>query len=305
MTVSVTLQTLVNRAQLDILDAGGQGKRVVMGSSALTATDTATFTLTDATGVSVTDVIEFGDELVLITAKSVDATPVFTCSRGYFNSTAATHAAGDVGHVNPTYPRVKIAEAVRRSFARLEALGVYLVKSVTKSMADTDLYYCEMPTDTREVLQVLYWADAGDGRLYEISKWEYFDNMPTTKFTTGKALNLPLYSDEADEFEVVYRASYRWSTYPSDPVAASTIEIPEGAEDLPALYAAAFLVSGREVSRQQIDKAEEWTQTASSGQGAGAGLVRARWQEFYRALDEARRLDRRPQPILIRRRPRL
>lgn len=302
-TLSVTLQTLVNRAQLDLVDAGGQGKRVVMGANALADASDTTFELVDGASVSITDVIEFEDELVLITDKSADAVPVFTCSRGYFNSAAVAHSAGTPGHVNPTYPRVKIAEAIRRSFTRLEALGVPLIKSVTKSRV-AGFAYVEMPADTRDVLDVLYWGE--DGKLYHITRgWEFFDYLPTGKFSTGKAINLPKVAEDEDEFEVIYRAPYRWSTHPADPLAASTIDIPEGAEDLPALYAAAFLVSSREISRAEIDRAQEWTETAPIGQGSTGALVRARWQEFYRALDEARRLAKIPQPILVRPRSRL
>lgn len=303
--VTITLETLVNRAQFDLVDAGGQGKRVVIASDDLADASDTTFTLTDASGINVTDVIEFGDELVLITDKSSDATPVFTCSRAYFNTTAVAHVAGTVGHANPTFPRRKIAEGIRRAFSRMDALGVVLVKSVTKSRV-TDLAYCEMPTDTREVLEVLYWSDDGTGKLYHLFKgWEFFDNMPIAKFSSGKALNLPLILEDEDEVEVLYRAAYRWSSYPTDPSGSDTIDIPEGCDDLPALYASAWLVSGREIGRTEIDRAEEWTQTASTGQGASAAVVRARWQEFYRALDEARRLNKVPTNILIRPRSKL
>lgn len=300
-TLSLTLDTLIARAQVDLVDPGGQGKRVVMGSTALTTTGATTFTLSDATGVNVTDVIEWDSELVLITAKTDDATPVFTCSRGYYNTTAATYAAGQVGHVNPTYPKRKIAEAIRRSFPRLEAMGVPLIKSTTVNRVE-DYSYVEAPSDCRELLQVLYFGT--DGRTIELGGWEFFDNLPTGTFSTGKTVNLGNYVADDDDLILVYRAPYRWSTHPSDPSGSSTIDVPEGAEDLPALYAAAWLVSSREIERSQIDRAEEWNQSAMQDRGQSGALVRAKWQEFYRALDEARRLNKQPQPILFKRRPR-
>lgn len=298
--LTLTLGDLVNRVQLDILDTGGQGKRVVI-SQAITTSSQTTFTLADATGVNITDLIELGDELMLVTAKSSDPTPVITVARGYFHTVAGTYAINSVAYVNPRYPRVKIAEAVKRSFSRIDAMGVHLLKSSTVNRV-ADHAYTEMPVDCRDVLQVLYWGT--DGRLLELTGWRYYDDLPVAKFSTRKALNLPNYIEDTDELEVVYRAAYRWSTYPDPPVAASTIQIAEGCEDLPVLYASALLVSNREISRMEIDRSEEWNQSAMTGQGQSTALVRAKWQEFYRALDEARRIPRIPTPIIFHRRPR-
>jgi hypothetical protein len=299
--LTLTLGELIDRALMDLVDPGGQGRQVVLGSDALSTTSDTQFTLVDADGVNQTDVVEFGSELVLVTEKSADADPILTVSRGYYTTTAAVHAAGTVGHVNPTYPRKRIAEAIRRSFGRLEALGVPVIKTSTVTR-EAGYSYAEMPGECREVYEVLYWGD--DGRLLVLDGWAFHDNLPTSKFSTGKSLNLPNYVADADELEVKYRAAYRWSEHPVAPTEASTIQIPEGAEDLPALYAAAWLVSSREISRSDIDRAEEWSQTAPFERGQSSTLVRAKWQEFYRALDEARRLNPMPQPITYRRRPR-
>jgi hypothetical protein len=297
MTVTVTLAQLIDRTMFDLAAPGEQGKQVVIGSTALTTTAATTFTLTDGTNINVSDVAEFGDELVLITGKTDDAVPVFTAARGYYGSTAATHAAGTIGLVNPTFPRRRIAEAIRRAFPRLEALGVPLVQSTTLNR-EVGLAYCQLPVDCREVYQVMYWGT--DGRLYHLNGWEQFDDVPTAKFSTGKILNLPRYLEDTDDIEVIYRAPYRWSTYPSDPDGDATITVPEGAEDLPSLYAAAWLTSNREVSRLEIDRSEEWGRTEQVQRGVTAALVRAKWQEFYRSLDEARRLNRTPTPIIYR-----
>jgi hypothetical protein len=304
--LTLTLGQLVDRTLFDLVDPGGQGRRVVMGSTALTTTGATSLTLADSNGVNPTDVIEFGSELVLVTTKSDAATPVLTVSRGYYMTTAATYAEGQVGHVNPTYPRRKIAEAIRRSFSRLEALGVPLIKEDTLNTADVDdtaQYYVELPADCREVVEVRW--QATDGRVWRLDGWEFFDYLPSAISTTGKGINLGRYVTEDDDIEVVYRAPYRWSTYPTDPTEAATITVPEGAEDLPALYAAAWLASSREISRSEIDRSDEWNKAAMSERGQSSALVRAKWQEFYRALDEARRLNPLPQNLVYKRRPRL
>lgn len=300
-TVTKTLDALIDQTIYDLMAPGEQGLRVVPAAD-IGASDT-TFSLVDASGVNPTDVIEFGNELMLISAKSSDATPVFTASRGYYGTTPAAHtAASTVGHVNPQHPRIRIAEAIKRSLTRLHALGLPLVKSVTDSR-ETDLSYIALDDDVLEVYRVLYWGT--NGRLIELDGWEFYESLPSAKFTNGKALNLPLYVANADELEIVYRAPYRWSTHPSAPAGDSTIELPEGAEDLPSLYAAAWLMSSVEMSRADLNRSEEWGRTEQFERGQSSALVRAKWQEFYRALDEARRVNVIPTPIHYKNRPKL
>ena len=124
ITTSVTLGTLVDRTMLD-LAGHADVPQVVSLTAALAAAD-LTFQLTDAGNVRVSGIIEFESELVLVTAVSDDAVPVITVSRGYYGTTAADHATSVPGFINPLYSRHRVAEAIRRSLSRLEALGVPL-----------------------------------------------------------------------------------------------------------------------------------------------------------------------------------
>jgi hypothetical protein len=286
-TVSVSLGTFVDRALLDLESPTERGRRVVL-TDALTAVSTdTTFTLSDAENVYVTDIIEFGSELLLVSAKSDDATPIFTCSRGYYGTTVAAHALQDVGTVNPAYPRIRVAEAVRRSFPRIEAFGVPLI-ATTSGNPETGLLYMELPSGCREVLSVTYHGT--DGRLRELGGWRAHLDVPVGVSSTGKILNLPLIVEDEDDINITYRSAYRWSTYPTAPTEAATISIMEGGEDLPALYAAAWMIGAREISRQDLDRSEEWGANEMVKNGVSATLLRTKWQEFYRSLDEARRL---------------
>lgn len=285
--LSRTLTQFVDAAKIDLQQPAEEGLRVVLSAD---ITDAATtFELTDAdAAVNVSDLIEFGDELVLVTAKSADASPVYTVARGYYNSTAAAHtAATDIGVVNPQFPRIQIIEGVKRAFTRLDALGVPLVESATYTISTASDYDLELPAGTREVFSVMY-VDTTD-RIQELDGWRFHQDLPTGTYTNGNSLRLPRYVKNGWTLHVTYRSPYRWSTYPSEPVAASTIDIPEGAVDLPSLYAAAYCISRREVSRQDIDRADEWAAQEAT-RGSGPAIARLMWQEFYRSLDEARRV---------------
>lgn len=279
-TVTVTLADMVDRALLELESATEVGSTVVLGTD-LDAGSTE-FELSSGSLV-VSDVVQFADELVQVTAVSDDPSPIYTVARGFYTSDAVAHSTNAVGTRNPQYPRVRVKEACRRSIMRLEAMGVALVKSTTGSREAGEQIF-ELPSDVVEVLQVLY-SQPTTGYLLPLDQWRHF---PTTSYsTTGQALRLPNYLLDTDEIEVVYRAAYTWD--PALTASAPAIELPAVAEDLPSIYAVAWMLSGREISRTQIDRSQEWSETEPARGGVSNALLRIKWQDFYRSLDEALR----------------
>lgn len=283
--LSVAMSTLIDRSLTELQPPSSQGLRVSLAAG-IGSSDT-TLTLVDATAVNTNDLIEFGSELLMVTAKTTDQVPVLTVSRGYYRSTPGVHALGAVGEVNPAYPRVRVAEAIRRSFARLEALGLPLVVAATMNRVP-GLRHVVLPPDTREVLRVSYIGT--NGQWLDLPFWKFISNVPFGKVSTGNLLELWRGVADDDDVEVAYRVPYRWSTHPAVPTEAATIEIQEGAEDLPAVYAAAWLVGAREISRQQLEQSTEWNVGEPSRGGISTSFLRLKWTDFYRSLDEAKRL---------------
>lgn len=286
-TTSVTLESLIDSTLFELEGASEKARPVVIGSTALSTVGAIDFTMSSGSA-SVSDIIEFGSELVLITSKSADTTPIYRCSRGYYNTTAAVHAEGTVGMVNPPYPRRRVADAINRCLPRLEALGVPLIAGQVL-VRETGLRYVALPAGIRRVLQVLY-INATSGRVLELDGWRVFNSIDTDLSASGQVLHLPQYVVDDDELQVIYQAPYAWSDSPAFPGETATVSLPVGATDLPASYAAAWLVSAREVSRQELDRSEEWARLEPLRGGGSGALVRAKWQEFYRALDEAQRV---------------
>lgn len=284
-TTSVTLGTLVDRALYELEAPAERGAPLVMGSNHLENTTDTDFTLSVGE-LSASDIVEFGSELVLVTAKSADVTPIYTCSRAYYGTTAAIHAAASLGSKNPQFARRRVADAIDRALPRLEALGVPMIVSATVSRV-AGLRQVELPAAVRQVLQVLY-VNTTSGRILELDGWFAYDTVPTAVSSTGKILMLPWYVLDDDDLHLVYSTPYAWTgAYPDE---AATVTLPVGAEELPSSYAAAMMIAGREVSRQELDRAEEFSRTSPLQQGSGGALVRATWQNFYRSLDEVRRV---------------
>jgi hypothetical protein len=283
-TITVTLGSLIDTTLFEMEAAAERGRPVTLGTT-ISEVDNE-FIL--STGVAqVSDVIEFGSELVLVTARSDAQNPMYTVQRGYYGSIAVAHTIGALGITNPQFSRRRVAEAINRSFPRLESLGVHPVESAVIYRTEGKRQLV-LPEDAREVLQIVY-INSDTGRVVPIGAWNAYGTVDPTVSATGRLVHLPPFIADDDELHVVYQVPYEWTgeAFPSE---AAQVKLPRGAQDLPASYAAAWLTSAREVSRQELDRSEEFGRTVPLTNGGGAGLVNAKWREFYRALDEARRI---------------
>lgn len=287
LSVTKTLDSLVDDALAEIARYDERGYRVLTTSDMSDTTGT-TLSIDNGLRVSASDVIEVDNELMLITATSADPNPILTVSRGYDGTTAATHTSGTPGTVNPMFARRRIARWVVRAFARLEAKGIFNVVSTQLYRTAGEEYFV-LPGDCRDVIRVGYMDSYGRFEP-KIDGWRFFDDMPTTLIPSGRIVRLPRFLADTDQLIVTYRAPYRWSNYPADPDGSSTISMPESTQDLPPMYAACCAATGREMSRQDIDRSAEWNRSQGYTSGISTGLVRQKWQEFYQAVDDARRL---------------
>src|SRR5690554_6143907 len=102
----LTMSEVIDEALDRLYVVTKRPRRVKLGANALSADpNDRTFTLEEGSDlVGNTTVLEFGSELVLVTNKSDDSTPVYTCDRGYEGTTVAAHNTADDGLVNPIYP---------------------------------------------------------------------------------------------------------------------------------------------------------------------------------------------------------
>lgn len=287
-TIEVSLGTLVDRA-LEELRSQYEVGRPLVRSDSLTPEDNQ-FTL--SASVNVGDVLEFGAELMLVTNKTTGTTPTYTVYRGWDNTEATVHDPNEAGFVNPTFSRKAAASGVKRSLTCIESTqaGLMFLKTETYTpVADpfdtsTGLLVVELPEETRDVLYVRH-------GLLDVRRTRFLDNVSILTYETGKVLALPLGWDATMTVDVTREVPYRWSSYPDEPTEDDTIEMPEGCDYLPSSYATAWVISGREVSRTEIDRSEEWNRTEPTRGGVAQSVVRDKWQQFYRKLDEARRLN--------------
>lgn len=284
---TLTLDELIEET-LDLLVRGSERPAVVtIGATALDDEMSTQFTLS-AGSLNVTDLVEFGDELLLVTSVSSDSTPVHTASRAYMGSTAVGgHPTGTSGSKNPAFPRYQVARAVRHGLSSLNAWVPNLREEVKAVEQGKPFVLFDPDEDGYEVVEVfrVRYVHTTTFRITEIGGWEFFDH--DTSAVEGKALMLPSWVE--DDTELVITLQTPWEFDDND-----EIRVPLGCSDLLPLYAAARLATGRELSRVDIDKVEEWNHEAAIRQGVNQRLIRDLWAEYYRRVDEVRRVQNVP-----------
>jgi hypothetical protein len=280
------------------LNAGGFDlpQMLSVGTNALVNANDTTLTLVG--NAEVGDYLEFpGGEVAAVVAKSTDADPVYTLSRGLVGTpnVGAVPTNTSVAR-NPQFWRWEMRRHVLDWFNKAPALlPLSRVMEITTAPPDPVV---ELPSETIDVGAVETW----DGQRYRrVGGWRILHNVPSSVSSTTVALRLPASlvtwpSTPGRSILVTYHVRYQWTPGGKVPTSeSSTVSMNIGSEACPSLFAAAMLASGREYSRLQLDRAEEWFNEESVRSGANLRITTLLWQHYYRALDDARkvlRLDR-------------
>ena len=299
-TTTVTLGTLIDDTLEMLYRTSERPFQITVGSNALDDAADTGLTVDDATRVQMTDVLEFGSELCLITAKSSDATPVLTVARGYAGTAASGgQPTSTVALINPPWPRNSISSYISRCLNSL--MNAHLPSLVTESMTRvTNLQYITMPETCMRVYSMRHLISQ-TGRIMDVGGWQFETDLPTGIVSTGKALRVPTSVENNDTMLVVYQVPYTFTGGTED----DTVALPLGSEDIPALWAAAYATTRREVSRNDVSKIEEWNQEAAQRQGVNLRWARELWGEVYRRVDEAKKMQNIPKYRPFRKVPNL
>ena len=300
-TITVTLADLIKGSLRFLYRASERPASVRVGSNELADVSDTTFTLnaSDVTLVEASDRLEYGRELIKIRSKSGST---FTAIRGHADTTAVAGITnGSELLLNPKWPRDQVASTIENGLRGALAVHLPLQKTVTVQRI-VDKGWAELPIDVLEVFGVMY-VTSGDNRLVDFDQWTFRHTVPTAVSTTGKALDIHVDVPDDLDLYLVYRANYDWATGVATPDSeADTIDLMVGTEDIIHLYVAAMLVTGREVTRVELDVIEEWNTDVATRSGTNLRFIRELWGEFYRRVDESMRLQPARKGITYRRR---
>lgn len=286
--VTLTMSEMIDQTLSELYRLSERPYQTTVGSNDLTSSAAdVTLTLGDGSLVNVSDILEVDAELLLVTAKSADATPVFTVTRRYAGTALAAHAEGSVVLKSPEFTRTQVKSRIERFFSGPAHTYLPAITSETMSR-EPDMQYIEMPATCVRVLSLRHFNTI-TGRVIDIGGWRFEEDIPADVVATGKLLRLPAAISDDDDLIVTWHRTYAWSTTPI--TEASTISAPLGVEDLPVLWSTAYLVARREVTRLELDTVEEWNQEQATRLGVSLRQVRDLWGEFYRRVDEARKVQ--------------
>ena len=289
-TVGVTLGDLIDQTLGRLVTPREYPLRVEVDADPLSAlaSDTSV-SVTEPDKVEPTDVLEFGYELLLVTGKD-SVSDLLTVSRGYMGTDLSAHVTGEVGWKSPQWPRWRVRQHVLNAVSGGILAAAPEVATETGSVL-TGGSLVPVAADTLDVIRVQVMDD--QGRLVGLSRWDFMDHLPADMFPTGKVVQINSGPSDDDVFWVTSIRPYRWfdtdAVQTSDPDDDAVVYLPADGVDLPMLWAAATLATGRELSRSELDKVEEWNQEQAIRQGTNLRLVKELWGEFYRRSDEVRR----------------
>ena len=285
--ITLTLGDLVDEAIANMYRGAERPRQVAVTATALTDGTTTTFTHSLPELTPSTTILEAPDgEQMLVTGVSDDATPIVTVSRAYNNTTAASGwPTGTQLLIEPRWGRAEVTRWVRHWFSGPG--NTYLPSLTSQSMnREAGLQFIELPADVINVVRVRHYSELS-GRVVDIGGWQFEDRIPTAIVTSGRLLRVPSSIWDADDLIVEWTTPYTWSGTGE----AATIEVPVGADDLPIIYASAYGIARREITRVELDKVVEWNQEQAARAGINLRLLRDMWGEYYRRVDEARKLQ--------------
>ena len=301
-TETLILSDLIDEALAYLYRAQERPRPATLHANMAADATTLQVTAATETQVHITTLLECESELMLVTGVDRTTTPdTFTVSRGYADTTAVAHTAATAPVlINPLFPRREIDRKLREFFATTANTWLPKMESVKSSTTSDTAKWIAMPADCVRVLEVRHWS-TNTGKIVHVGNWEMHENLPTADFATGKALAVSAAIFSADELIITYIVPHEWVGTGTE---ADEITLTFGTRDIPILYAAATTITGRELTRLELDHIEEWNATQAIAQGVPVRYIQQLWNQFYRRIDEAKRLQYVPKHRPYRKMPR-
>lgn len=256
-----------------------------MGTLASNINSTATtISVTDIPGTISRGIAEIDYELIWVQSAESGTLTVPAWGRGYKGTTAASHTAGAMVAINPTWPRSVVSRevnnAIRALYPALYAVG-------TTEITTTSLtWQYELPAALTRVLRVEWrWNDLDGWNL--LDGWDVTHSANTTDFPSGIALSISAGLPPGTTVRVTYAKAPTLLTAPADLFSATGL--PSSSRDLVVLGAAIRMVPWLDLSRLSVQSAEADALDQPRPLGSAAQLKRELRRDYDLKLVEERR----------------
>lgn len=233
--------------------------------------------------------VEIDDELIWVDRpqKSANEGEIPPYGRGMDGTLAAPHEAGTRVIIAPLYPRKFLKDTLNQTIRQIGAT-LYGVEDLSITLKTYRDFKYELPKYVRDVLTV----KVSDARWYNdvtfLRDWTFDKNAPLSTSSTGKALYL--YDQEWVGSNIGLTVTVSRDPIPlmNDTDMFSETMLPESAEDIPVLGAAARLLASSDSYEVQSRAVE--ANTLDSKVSGGAAQQQSKYLQalYMQRLDEER-----------------
>lgn len=210
------------------------------------------------------------EEMHVLSLSGPSAGGTATVIRGMNGSTKVSHDAGALVRVNPHFSDYRIGRFVNQSLHDLSARGLFQIKPFEFDFTPTRAGYEIVASDIIDIQEVRYDRPGPyqDWPKLRKDQWIFNQDAAIEDFPSGKSITLRWGGFPGHKVHVSYKARFGQMSALTDDVETTT-GLHLEAHDIPPLWAAIRLLSGRDVKRSFLNRQPEPRRTEEVPPGAG------------------------------------
>lgn len=285
----------LERAQSELLHAGHMNLPAWdIQSGTITSSATALTVDGRADDIPAGSVIEWDDssmELALV--KSATDTAVTLQTRGYLESTAASHADDARILISNPFPKITLFNSLKAILGSLYGHGIYIA-AVDTSNTYSSITPISLPSGAKDTFPTILVSPTGTGYA-KLVKGTHFEVLQA--FTPPKVQFLRGAYDGA-ALTIQYKKDFTRPTTLADDL--TTLGVSEGLQESLPLGIAGRVLQGRDVPKAQADHIRRVLETQSIPLGAVTQISRQLWAGFLQEIqaERVRLMEANPPTIL-------
>lgn len=248
-----TFLDLQNRVKQLLYGISWDQEQYTYVTSSVGISDTL-LSVNDATQVS-RGLVEIDSELINVQSFSIPNNTItaFPFGRGYYGSTAATHAVNAPVINNSKFPKIRVQESINDIIN--EVYPTLFAVSTSEFPKNAVQYNYPLPATVDDVLQVNYQVIGPSLTWPSMRRWRFDPNASPGTFSTGKSVNLQEEVTPGRLIRVTCVSQPTTLVNDTDGFAAVS-GLPESAKDAVVYGAAAKLMVAYDAARLQMDSVE-------------------------------------------------
>lgn len=274
--------------------------RAAFLSGSITSSATS-FTVTDASSVE-QGLAEIEGELVYIESvdRTTDTVTLSPDGRGYYGTTAATHAANTRMTIAPTWPRNRVKQAINDVIASVYP-SVFGVAQTQFDFSPAVSTY-SLPAEAEAVLSVTADLNGPSQEQQQIRHYAFSAKAPTDDFATGRSISLHESVTPGRTVTVTYKKQPSALSADSDLLTASGLRT---TARLMIVYGACSqLLAFMDASRLPVSTAEASGYAENNQVGQASRISGQLYLRFQAELEAERARLRETTPPIVRMRKR-